>query len=393
MSLSIALAGKPNTGKSTFFKAATLINVEIANYPFTTINANRGTSHVRVPCPCTQLEARCGHCVGGVRFVPIELVDVAGLVPEAHKGRGLGNAFLDNLRQSEAIINVIDASGGTDIEGNVLGAPSHDPLEDVTLLEKEISLWVAGIIEKNWQRLAKKAHLEHNISHVIATQLAGLNIEEYQIKNALMKLGLSDKSPENWERADIINLSQQVRMSAKPIVIAANKKDVASSSNLARIGEVCKDAVATSGEAELALRLAQQKELIAYVPGDTHFAIVASLNQQQTTALERLQKFIEAEGTGVQKCLNTTVFDVLKYIVVYPVEDEHRWSDKQGRVLPDAFLIKEGQTAKDLAFKVHSDIGSGFIYAVDARTKKRLGEHHELQNGDIIKIVATSRAK
>lgn len=393
MSLSIALAGKPNTGKSTFFKAATLINVEIANYPFTTINANRGTSHVRVPCPCTQLEARCGHCVGGVRFVPIELVDVAGLVPEAHKGRGLGNAFLDNLRQSEAIINVIDASGGTDIEGNVLGALSHDPLEDVTLLEKEISLWVAGIIEKNWQRLAKKAHLEHNISHVIATQLAGLNIEEYQIKNALMKLGLSDKSPENWERADIINLSQQVRMSAKPIVIAANKKDVASSSNLARIGEVCKDAVATSGEAELALRLAQQKELIAYVPGDTHFAIVASLNQQQTTALERLQKFIEAEGTGVQKCLNTTVFDVLKYIVVYPVEDEHRWSDKQGRVLPDAFLIKEGQTAKDLAFKVHSDIGSGFIYAVDARTKKRLGEHHELQNGDIIKIVATSRAK
>jgi ribosome-binding ATPase YchF (GTP1/OBG family) len=393
MSLSIALAGKPNTGKSTFFKAATLINVEIANYPFTTINANRGTSHVRVPCPCTQLEARCGHCVGGVRFVPIELVDVAGLVPEAHKGRGLGNAFLDNLRQSEAIINVIDASGGTDIEGNVLGAPSHDPLEDVTLLEKEISLWVAGIIEKNWQRLAKKAHLEHNISHVIATQLAGLNIEEYQIKNAVMKLGLSDKSPENWERADIINLSQQVRMSAKPIVIAANKKDVASSSNLARIGEVCKDAVATSGEAELALRLAQQKELIAYVPGDTHFAIVASLNQQQTTALERLQKFIEAEGTGVQKCLNTTVFDVLKYIVVYPVEDEHRWSDKQGRVLPDAFLIKEGQTAKDLAFKVHSDIGSGFIYAVDARTKKRLGEHHELQNGDIIKIVATSRAK
>ena len=393
MSLSIALAGKPNTGKSTFFKAATLINVEIANYPFTTINANRGTSHVRVPCPCTQLEARCGHCVGGVRFVPIELVDVAGLVPEAHKGRGLGNTFLDNLRQSEAIINVIDASGGTDIEGNVLGAPSHDPLEDITLLESEISLWIAGIIEKNWHRLAKKAQLEHNIAHVVATQLAGLNIEEHQIKNALIKLGLLDKSPESWERADIVNLSQQVRMIAKPIVIAANKKDVASSHNLARIADVCADAVATSGEAELALRLAQQKGLVDYVPGDTHFTIVAPLNQQQTTALQRLQRFIEGEGTGVQECLNTTVFDMLRYIVVYPVEDEHRWSDKQGRVLPDAFLIKEGQTAKDLAFKVHSDIGSGFIYALDARTKKRLGEHHELENGDIIKIVATSRPK
>jgi ribosome-binding ATPase YchF (GTP1/OBG family) len=331
--------------------------------------------------------------VDGVRFVPIELVDVAGLVPEAHKGRGLGNTFLDNLRQSEAIINVIDASGGTDLEGNVLGAPSHDPLEDITLLESEISLWMTGIIEKNWQRLAKKAQLEHNIANVIAIQLAGLNIGARQIKNAMQKLGLFDTPPESWEREDLINLSQQIRKIAKPIVIAANKKDVASSDNLSRIADAYEDVVATSGEAELALRLAQQKGLIGYVPGDTHFTIVTSLNQQQKTALERLQKFVSGEGTGVQKCLNTTVFDVLRYIVVYPVEDEHRWSDKQGRVLPDALLIKAGGTAKDLAFKVHSDIGSGFIYALDARTKKRLGEHHELKNGDIIKIVSTSRAK
>ncbi len=393
MSLSIALAGKPNTGKSTFFKAATLVNVEIANYPFTTISANLGTSYVRVPCPCTQLKARCGHCMDGVRFVPIELVDVAGLVPEAHKGRGLGNTFLDNLRQSEAIINVIDASGGTDIEGNVLGAPSHDPLEDILLLESEISLWIAGIIEKNWQRLAKKAHLEHNVPHVLATQLAGLNIEERQIKNAMQRLELFDKSPESWERADLVNLSQQIRKIAKPIVIAANKKDVASSDNLSRITDACEDVVATSGEAELALRLAQQKGLIAYFPGDTNFTTVKSLNQQQKTALERLKKFVGQEGTGVQTCLNVTVFDVLRYIVVYPVEDEHRWSDKQGRVLPDALLIKEGGTAKDLAFKVHTDIGRGFIYAIDARTKKRLGEHHELKNDDIVKIVSTSRAK
>ncbi|MGZ5562371.1 MAG: redox-regulated ATPase YchF [Halobacteriota archaeon] len=393
MSLSIALAGKPNTGTSTFFTAATRMTVEIANYPFTTISANRGTSYVRVPCPCTQLKARCGHCMDGVRFVPIELVDVAGLVPEAHKGRGLGNTFLDNLRQSEAIINVIDASGGTDIEGNVLGAPSHDPLEDITLLESEISLWITGIIEKNWQRLAKKAQLERNIVYVIATQLAGLNIEARQIKNAMQKQGLLDTSPESWEREDIINLSQQIRKIAKPIVIAANKKDVASSDNISRIADAYEDVVATSGEAELALRLAQQKGLIVYVPGDTHFAMVTSLNEQQKTALERLKKFVGGEGTGVQKCLNMTVFDVLRYIVVYPVEDEHRWSDKQGRVLPDALLMKGGGTAKDLAFKVHSDIGHGFLYAIDVRTKKRLGEHHELQNGDIIKIVSTSRAK
>lgn len=393
MSLSIALAGKPNTGKSTFFKAATLLDVEIANYPFTTINANRGLSSVRAQCPCVELETRCGRCVDGVRFVPIELVDVAGLVPEAHKGRGLGNAFLDNLRQSEAIINVVDASGNTDIEGNVLGASSHDPLEDIAMLETEISLWIAGILEKNWHRLAKKAQLDHNIIHVVAVQLAGLKIDEQHVKHAVLKLGLLNKQPETWGHEDIVNLSRELRAIAKPIVVAANKKDVAPRQNIERIAEAYKDAVATSGEAELALRLAHQKGLVAYIPGDTHFAIIAPLNQQQKTALNRLQKFIKDEGTGVEACLNAAVFDVLRYIVVYPVEDEHHWSDKEGRVLPDALLVKKGQNAKDLSFKVHSDIGSGFLYAIDARTKMRLGEHHQLQDGDIIKIVSTSRAK
>ncbi len=393
MNLSVALAGKPNTGKSTFFKAATLLDVDIANYPFTTINANRGYSSVRTCCPCVELKTLCGHCVGGVRFVPIELVDVAGLVPEAHKGRGLGNAFLDNLRQSEAIINVVDASGSTDIEGNVLGASSHDPLEDIAMLETEISLWIAAILDKNWPKLAKKAQLDHNITRVIAMQLAGLQIDEQHVKHAVLKLGLMNKQLETWGHQDLVNLSRELRKSAKPIVIAANKKDIAPLQNIERITGACKDTVATSGEAELALRLADQKGLVTYVPGDTHFAIISQLNQRQKAALERLQEFIKDEGTGVQACLNAAVFDVLRYIVVYPVEDEHHWSDKEGRVLPDAFLLKNGQNAKDLAFKVHSDIGRGFLYAIDARTKMRLGEHHPLQDGDIIKIVSTSRAK
>jgi ribosome-binding ATPase YchF (GTP1/OBG family) len=231
------------------------------------------------------------------------------------------------------------------------------------------------------------------VAHVIATQLAGLNIGENQVKTAALKLKLFERPADNWESEDIVNLSQELRRIAKPIIIATNKRDVASPQNLERIEDVCQDVVATSGAAELALRLAHQKGLVNYVPGNTRFVVAARSNQQQRNALERLQKFIEADGTGVQTCLNKAVFDVLRYIVVYPVEDEHQWSDKEGRVLPDAFLIKEGENAKNLAFKVHSDIGRGFIYAVDARTKKRLGEHHVLQNGDIIKIVASSRAK
>ncbi|MGZ4905836.1 MAG: redox-regulated ATPase YchF [Halobacteriota archaeon] len=392
MTATVALAGKPNTGKSTFFKAATLVDVEIANYPFTTIDANRGIAHVRSPCPCSELDLSCSHCIDGARFVPIELIDVAGLVPEAHKGRGLGNAFLDNLRRAEAIINVIDATGSTDIEGNVLGTCSHDPLEDVYLLDKELSMWIAGIVRKNWQKLTKRAEAG-DVSHVIADQLAGLNISEYQTKAAVSILALNDKKLNSWTEQDIVQLSAELRQRTKPIIVAANKKDLATEKALKQIETACKGAVKTSGEAELALRLAAQKRLIDYIPGDRTFHILKPISQQQRRALERLQDFVEREGTGVQECLNEAVLDVLQYIVVYPVEDENKFADKGGNILPDAFLLKKGQTARDLAFKVHTDIGRTFLYAVDARTRRRLGEHHELVDGDIVKIVSAARAK
>ncbi|MGZ4901350.1 MAG: redox-regulated ATPase YchF [Halobacteriota archaeon] len=392
MTATVALAGKPNTGKSTFFKAATLVDVEIANYPFTTIDANRGIAHVRSPCPCSELDLSCSHCIDGARFVPIELIDVAGLVPEAHKGRGLGNAFLDNLRRAEAIINVIDATGSTDIEGNVLGTCSHDPLEDVYLLDKELSMWIAGIVRKNWQKLTKRAEAG-DVSHVIADQLAGLNISEYQTKAAVSILALNDKKLNSWTEQDIVQLSAELRQRTKPIIVAANKKDLATEKALKQIETACKGAVRTSGEAELALRLAAQKRLIDYIPGDRTFHILKPISQQQRRALERLQDFVEREGTGVQECLNEAVLDVLQYIVVYPVEDENKFADKGGNILPDAFLLKKGQTARDLAFKVHTDIGRTFLYAVDARTRRRLGEHHELVDGDIVKIVSAARAK
>lgn len=392
MTPTVALAGKPNTGKSTFFKAATLADVEIASYPFTTIDANRGIAHVRSPCPCSELDLSCGHCVDGARFVPIELIDVAGLVPEAHKGRGLGNAFLDNLRQAEAIINVIDASGSTDIEGNVLGICSHNPLEDVYLLDKELSLWIAGIIRKNWQKLAKRAEAG-GLSHIIADQLAGLNASEHQIKAAMSILALNDKQLNSWTEQDIVQLSAELRRRTKPIIVAANKKDLASEQALKQIETFLKDAVKTSGEAELALRLAAQKEIVDYIPGNRTFHILKSVSEQQRRALERLQDFVARGGTGVQECLNVAIFDALQYIVVYPVEDENKFSDKGGNILPDAFLLKKGKTARDLAFKVHTDIGRTFLYAIDARTRRRLGEHHELANGDILKIVSAARVK
>lgn len=388
MAVSIALAGKPNSGKSTFFKAATLADVEIANYPFTTIDANHGVGYVRTACPCRELKLNCGNCRDGVRFVPIEMIDVAGLVPDAHKGRGLGNEFLDNLRQAKAIIHVIDASGGTDIEGNPVAAGSHDPLADIEFLEHEITMWMAGILKRNWERLSKKVNAEGlKIEETIASQLEGAGITEGHVRTILSRMKLPRDKPQTWTEEQIIELSDMLRAESKPLIIAANKIDIASQDNIERL--VKKGAIPVSGATEVVLRLADKSGAVKYIPGNPDFVESQNLSDAQKQALSKIRALMKKNGgTGIQKCINETVFKLLELIVVYPVEDENRFTDKKGRILPDAFLMKKGSTPKDLAFMVHTDIGKGFLYAVDARTKMRLGEKHELKNGDIVKIVA-----
>ncbi|MFA4934567.1 MAG: redox-regulated ATPase YchF [Candidatus Methanoperedens sp.] len=388
MAVSIALAGKPNCGKSTFFKAATLANVEIANYPFTTIDANHGVAYVRTTCPCSELKLNCGNCRDGIRFVPIELIDVAGLVPDAHKGRGLGNAFLDNLRQAKAIIHVIDASGGTDIEGAPVPVGSHDPLGDIEFLEHEITMWMFGILKRNWERLSRKVQAEGlKLEETIAGQLEGAGITDAHVKTALTKLKFPRDKSHMWTDEQIIELSDELRAGSKPLILAANKIDTAPQENIEKLVKV--GAIPVSAAAEVALRLADKSGAVKYVPGDADFTDSPSLSEAQKGALSKIRDLMKKNGgTGIQKCINETVFKLLDLVVVYPVEDENKFSDKQGRILPDAFLVKKGSTPRDLAFMVHTDIGKGFLYAVDARTKMRLGEKHELKNGEIVKIVA-----
>ncbi len=388
MTVSIALAGKPNCGKSTFFKAATLANVEIANYPFTTIDANNGVAYARTTCPCRELKINCGLCRDGVRFVPIGLIDVAGLVPDAHKGRGLGNAFLDNLRQAKAIIHVIDASGGTDIEGAPVPAGSHDPLLDIEFLEYEITMWISGILKRNWEKLSRKVNAEGlKIEETIAEQLEGAGVTDAHVKTALTRLKFPRDKPHMWTEEQITELSDMLRAESKPLILAANKIDAASQENIASLEK--RGAIPVSAAAETALRLADKSGAIKYIPGDVDFTESEGLSQAQKDALSKLRALMKRYGgTGIQRCINEAVFNLLDLIVVYPVEDENKFSDKNGRILPDAFLVKKGSTPRDLAFMVHTDIGKGFLYAVDARTKMRLGEKHELKNGDIVKIVA-----
>ena len=391
--LSIALAGKPNAGKSTFYTAATMADVDVANYPFTTIDANRGVSYVRTECPCLEREERCtsDDCHEGKRYVPIELLDVAGLVPGAHEGKGLGNQFLDELTNADVIINVIDASGGTNEKGEPVDIGSHDPLEDIDFIEAEMDMWLAGIVEGNWEGVERKSRSpDFDLDDVLAEMMSGFGASPTDVAKILRGLEYPD-DPIQWTDEDREALATEIRQRTKPIVVAANKIDVAPEANVDRLLELDKPVIPTTAEGERALRKAAEGGLIEYDPGDTTLEITGDVSDAQRNALEGLAETMgQWDGTGVQAALNYAVYDLLDHLTAYPVQDASKWTDGTGNVLPDALLMPDGSTPVDLAYAVHSDIGDGYLHAVDARSSREISDSYELEEGDVIKIVSTN---
>ena len=393
--MQIGIVGKPNVGKSTFFGAATMAPVEIANYPFTTIAANKGVGYVRSKCPCKELGVQCtphnSGCVDGTRMIPVELLDVAGLVPDAWQGKGLGNQFLDDLRQADALINVIDVSGSTNIEG-VPGKPGeHDPREDVEFLRKEIEMWIKEILNNGFNKMARTAKMTGAKPEVIIHErLAGLNITEAQIKTALKDVN-PPEDPTKWDDDVMLALAKKLREYGKPMIVAMNKADIAPEGNVELVKGISDMSIVTMAETELALKKANDAKIVEYVPGDKSFKIRegVKLNEAQKNALDYMAKNMEKYGgTGVQACLEKAAFEMLDLITVYPVEDENKYTDHFGRVLPDAYLLPRGSTARDLAYKVHTELGEKFIRAVNAKTKRTVGADYVLLDGDVIRIVA-----
>ena len=423
----IGLVGKPNVGKSTTFSAMTQTPVDIANYPFTTIEPNVGVAWLPLPsvCACSELRARreetgrlepsaeddprrgsictpnSGSCTDHRRLVPVTLVDVAGLVPGAHEGKGRGNQFLSDLARCDALIQVVDVSGSTDIDGNPVGSGGSDPIEEHRFLVNELEEWIAGILSTGWKRGARKAQAEGDRALIdyAVEQLTGIGATEHHVVagfNAVRSGHPDADVPWDWGEAEMKSMASAIRSELFPISVAANKADLAMSGSWAPLAEMIGSdggvLVATSAEAELALSRASQAGLIERNPGESEFEITQEgegrLSQAQRKALAAISESLVWDGGGLVGLLSEVVFGTLSRRVAYPVQDETHWVDGDGNTLPDALLVEQGTTAKGLAYAVHSDLGDGFIRAVDARSSRVIGAEHEVQDGDVISIYA-----
>ena len=295
--MQVGIVGKANTGKSTFFKALTMAEVLIANYPFATIEPNKGFAFVRVECVDRDFGVQCnprfGHCVNGTRFVPVEVMDVAGLVPGAHAGKGMGNQFLDDLRQAHALIHVVDMAGTTNEKGEPIEPGTYDPAFDIKFLEVELDYWYLAILKKGWDKLARNIQHEHKeIAKALGKQLSALGVTEAMVIDVMKQLNLGENATA-WTEEQMLQMSTILRKKTKPMLIVANKMDLPSAkSNLERVKKQFPDCifVPCSAESELALKEASRKGLIEYVPGSKDFRPTGQLQPAQENALRFIKE-------------------------------------------------------------------------------------------------------
>ena len=382
-----------------------MTDFKVGSYPFTTIEANVGVTHVRTACACADFDVeddpQNSICIDRVRLVPIKLIDVAGLVPGAHEGRGMGNQFLDDLRQADVLIHIVDASGALDSEGQEVDAGSHDPINDVKFLEDELTEWMLGIMQKDWRRITGRVRSEGvKLEELLLEKLSGLKITRVHILKAMRNSNLKAETVDKWTDEETRVFVRTLQKIAKPIIIAANKIDRPNAEdNLKRLQEEFPDylVVPVSALAEKVLKDLEKKGVIRYIPGDDDFQVLTSesLKENELAQLEKIKENILKKygGSGVQNILNRAVFDYLHMITVYPVHDSNSLSDRDGNVLPDVYLVPEGTTAKEFAGHIHTDLMESFIHGIDARTKMRISDKHELKDRDVIKIVSAKGSK
>jgi len=400
----IGLIGKTNTGKTTFYNSATTQGAEISNYPFTTKSPNTGVGHAATLCVHRELgvkqdSPKNSSCIDGWRIIPIEIIDLPGLIKGAWEGRGLGNQFLSVAAQSDALLHVVDASGSIDAEGKITSPGDGDPVADIADIEDELGMWYLKLFENSFDKIVRiqKTSPMTDFAQTISEQMHNIGVKRSHVVEVLNKLKLYEDI-ESWSNDQKQDFAWNLREVSKPTLIVANKMDVPEAAkNFSKIRESYHDmiVVPASAESELTLRRAEQSGVIKYLPGEERFDIVkgAKLSEKQNWALEHINKAILGEylRTGVQFALNVAVFKLLRMNAVYPVSDPAKFSDNSGNILPDVHLMPTGSTVTDLASSIHSDLARGLIYAVDARTGLRLPVDYQLKDRDVLSIVSATK--
>lgn len=396
MSYRIGLVGKPSVGKSTFFNAATMNDVPEGAYPFTTIDPSVGEAYVRVECAAPEFDRSCtpetGFCRDETRFVPTKLVDVAGLIPGAHEGHGLGNQFLTDLNETDVLVHVVDFSGTTDAEGEP--TEGHDPRDDIDFLEAELDMWYLEILEKGIEKFSNRYGSEEaDIEVELAEQMSAFRTTKDEIKRLILRLDIGF-DPIEWDPEAREVLAGEIRRETKPMVIAANKMDTPAAR--ANYEAITADPeydhltiVPASAHAEKALKRADERGVIEYHPGDSDFGIVEEVSAEQEAGLARIREFArEFEGTGVQCALEAALFSELDAIAVFPGSANGEPED--GKFMRDCFVLPEGSTTEEFAYFLHSDIGEGLLHGIDCRSNRQIAASHELSHRDVVEIVSTN---
>ncbi|AIC14820.1 redox-regulated ATPase YchF [Nitrososphaera viennensis] len=402
--IKIGLIGKTNTGKTTFFNSATLASAEISNYPFTTKQANIGNAHAITVCVHKEFgvqdNPKNSRCIDGWRFIPVELVDLPGLIKGAWEGKGLGNQFLSIAAQSDALLHIVDASGSIDASGKIAEPGSGDPVADVGDIEEELVMWYLKLFEANRDKISRNIDSGIEPVSAITEVFRGIGVREDHVRMALAQNNLASMPLDDFGPQQSKDFCWSLRDISKPTLIVANKVDLPTATdNFRRLREEYKDmiVVPSSADAELTLRRAESRGLIRYIPGDERFEIneQTPLNDKQKWALNFIRKDILGEymRTGVQFAINVAVFKLLKMNAVYPVADAKKMSDKHGNVLPDVYLMRSGSTVEDLAREIHSELAKGLLYALDARDGLHLPANYHLKDRDVLSIVSAKKKK
>eukprot|EP01065_Artemidia_motanka_P019983 TRINITY_DN23904_c3_g1_i1.p1 TRINITY_DN23904_c3_g1~~TRINITY_DN23904_c3_g1_i1.p1 ORF type:complete len:880 (+),score=250.20 TRINITY_DN23904_c3_g1_i1:88-2727(+) len=402
----VGLVGKPSAGKSTLFNAATGDDraARVAPHPFTTIDPNVGEGYA--PCPSPHRDhgvpdEECAALHGllagerAARFVPIQVRDVAGLVPGAYQGRGKGNQFLDDLVDADVLIQVVDASGTTDAEGNAKdgsakGAPGRtaDVSEEVHWVRAEIHQWIYGNLRRRWESLRKRPQR-------LPVMFSGYHATEAVVLMAAERAGLEVSGPQallSWTPQMLHLLVAHFIRLRFPVLVAMNKLDLASTAaNVAAARrKLPHEAIAAiSAHTETELVRLRREGCVRYTVGAPPVGELPG----------DVRQFLEANqwSSGVPEALATAVA-LRPCVRVFPVTNTATLDAFGQGPLAHCLLLRPGSSAEDLyrVLKRKRMLDGDFIRSVTrspAGAEAPIKKDATLPQDAVIRIMTNRKSK